>query len=101
LRSFQLFKLKLHLLQQSRLALRAAAVKLTAQLLDLKLEIANQGHLGLGARRFGLGIAATASACRRAARSAMIIACAVARSVGSDSEAITPVMEPHPSSSAS
>ena len=39
----QLFELKLHLLQQPRLALRAAAVKLPAQLLDLKLEMGDQG----------------------------------------------------------
>ena len=64
-RRLQLFELKLHLLQQPRLALRAAAVKLAAQLLDLELEMADQrfrarqvrlgvGRLGLGARRFGL-----------------------------------------------
>ena len=56
----------LHLLQQARLALRAGAVKLAPQLLDLELEMTDErfrarqvrlgvGSLGLGARRFGLG----------------------------------------------
>jgi hypothetical protein len=48
---FQLLKLKLHLLQQPSLALRAAAVNLTTQLLDLELEVADQRGLSLGARR--------------------------------------------------
>jgi len=57
---FQLFELKLHLLQQPRLALRAGAVKLAPQLLDLELEVADecfrarQVRLGIG--RFGTGI---------------------------------------------
>ena len=38
----QIFELKLHLLQQPRLALRAAAIKLAAQLLDLQLEMGDQ-----------------------------------------------------------
>ena len=38
----QIFKLKFHLLQQPRLALRAAAIKLTAKLLDLQLEMGDQ-----------------------------------------------------------
>ena len=46
----QLFELKLHLLQQPRLALRAAAVKLAPQLLDLELEVADQGF-GAPSRR--------------------------------------------------
>jgi hypothetical protein len=63
---FQLFELKLHLLQQARLALRAGAVKLAPQLLDLELEMTDEcfrarqvrlgiGSLGLGTRRFCLG----------------------------------------------
>jgi hypothetical protein len=41
-RRFQLFELKLHLLQQPRLALRAGAIELAPQLLDLELEMANE-----------------------------------------------------------
>ena len=58
-RRFQLFELKLHLLQQPRLALRAGAVKLAPQLLDLELEMADerfrarQVRLSIG--RFGAG----------------------------------------------
>ncbi len=59
-RCFQVFELQLHLLQQPRLALRAAAVKLPAQLLDLKLEMADQcfraRQIRLGIGRFGAGI---------------------------------------------
>jgi hypothetical protein len=55
---FQIFELKLHLLQKPRLALGAAAVKLPAQLLDLKLEIADQcfcaREVRLGIGRFSL-----------------------------------------------
>ena len=55
----QLFELQLHLLQQPRLALRAAAVKLAPQLLDLQLEMGDQrfgaGQVRLGIGRFGLG----------------------------------------------
>ena len=43
----QLFKLKLHLLQQSILALRARAVQLSPQLLDLELEVIDQRGFGL------------------------------------------------------
>src|SRR5215831_12052329 len=47
---FQLFKLKLHLLEQPTLALRAAAVNLATQLLDLELEVTDQsfGRLRVG-----------------------------------------------------
>jgi hypothetical protein len=41
-RGLQFFKLKLHLLQEARLALRAGAVKLPAQLLDLELVVGDQ-----------------------------------------------------------
>ena len=55
----QVFQLKFHLLQQPRLALRAAAVKLPAKLLDLELEMGDQrfraGVHRLGASRNGLG----------------------------------------------
>ncbi len=52
---FQLFKLKLHLLQEPCLALRAAAVNLATQLLDLELEVTDQclGRLRIGSFRFG------------------------------------------------
>jgi len=40
--SFQLFELKLHLFQQACFVLRAAAVQLAPQLLDLELEVADQ-----------------------------------------------------------
>ena len=60
---FQLFKLKLHLLQEPCLALRAAAINLATHLLDLELEVTDQclGRL----RRWqppALALAATASA---------------------------------------
>jgi hypothetical protein len=75
---FQLFKLKLHLLQQSRLAFRAGAVKLAAQLLDLELEMADQRFRVREIRqRVGPSARATTSlvsAETRAARSARIIA---------------------------
>src|SRR6516225_4675653 len=41
-RRFQLFELKLHLVQQPRLTLRARAVERPAQLLDLELEMADE-----------------------------------------------------------
>ena len=75
---FQLFKLKLHLLQQSRLAFRAGAVKLAAQLLDLELEMADQ-RFRLERSAWALAASARAlmslvSAATRAARSARIMA---------------------------
>ena len=55
----QLFELKFHLLQQPRLTLRAIAVKLAPQLLDLQLEMGDHsfraGVHRLGASRNGLG----------------------------------------------
>ncbi len=55
-RRLQLFKLKLHLLQQPRLALRASAVKLPLQLLDLQLVVGDQGgfRTGIGEPGFRL-----------------------------------------------
>ena len=61
-RHFELFELKLHQLQQAGLALRAGAIELAPQLLDLELEMADQsfgarqirlraGGLRLGVRR--------------------------------------------------
>ena len=50
---FQLFELELHLLQQSRLALRAMAVQRSPQLLDLELEMTDQCF---GARQIRLGV---------------------------------------------
>ena len=84
---FQLFELKLHLLQQPRLALRAGAIELAPQLLDLEPEWLISASVPAFT---ACALAATASASRRAARSARIIACAAARSVGSDSKAVTP-----------
>jgi len=49
---FQLFQLKLHLLQKPRLALGTVAVKRAAQLLDLKLEMGDQ-RVRAGCRRTG------------------------------------------------
>jgi hypothetical protein len=46
--SLQLFELKLHLLKQPRLALRARAVERAAQLLDLKLVVGDQRGAGIG-----------------------------------------------------
>ena len=87
-RRLQLFELKLHLLEQSRLALRAGAVELAAQLLDLELEWAISASVPAFT---ACARAATASASKRAARSARIIACAAARSDGSDSNCdVTP-----------
>ena len=94
---FQLFELKLHLLQQARRAFRTGAIKLAPQLLDLELEwlisasVLDRSALALAASALALAaaacaLAASASASTRAARSARIIACAAARSVGSDSE---------------
>ena len=61
-RRLQLFQLKLHLLQQSRLLLRARAVKLPAQLLDLEPVVGDQrfraGIHRLRASRNGFGFQA-------------------------------------------
>ena len=55
----QIFQLQFHLRQESRLALRAVAVKLAAKLLNLKLKMGDQrfraGVNRLGASRNGLG----------------------------------------------
>ena len=96
----QVFQLQLHLLEQPRLALRAAAIKLAPQLLDLELEMGDQrfvaGQIRLSIGRLGFSAcAAAASASSRAARSARIIACAAARSEGSDSEASSQADENH------
>ena len=48
----QLFELKLHLLQEPRLALRADAVKRPPQLLDLEPQMSDH-RLRAGARRIG------------------------------------------------
>ena len=57
---FQLFELKLHLFQQPRLALRARAIELAPQLLDLELEMADERfrarQIRLGIGRFGTSI---------------------------------------------
>ena len=74
---------KLHLLQQPRLVLRASAVKLPPQLLDLQLEMSDQRFRARRSPPAREPQAASAS--KRAARSARIIACAAARSDGSDS----------------
>src|SRR5271169_5917113 len=71
---------------------------MNASVLDRSAWALAASALALAASAWAL--AATASACRRAARSARIIACAAARSVGSDSRAVTPTMESHPSPSA-
>jgi hypothetical protein len=56
-RRFQLFELKLHLFQQASLALRAGAIELAPQLLDLELEMADERfrarQIRLGVGRFG------------------------------------------------
>ena len=52
-RCLQLFELKLHLFQQARLALRAGAIELAPQLLDLELEMADERFR---ARQIRLGV---------------------------------------------
>ena len=52
-RRLQLFELKLHLLQQPRLALRASAVKLPLQLLDLQLVVGDQCGFRTGIGELG------------------------------------------------
>src|SRR5690606_25596852 len=58
--SFQILELKLHLLEQPGLALRAAAVELAPELLDLQLQPRNQrlrpgtDRRRTGGKRFGL-----------------------------------------------
>ena len=52
-RRLQLLELKLHLFQQPRLALRASAVKLTAQLLDLQLVVGDQRGFRTGIGELG------------------------------------------------
>lgn len=84
-RRFQLFELKLYLLQEPRLALRAAAVNLATQLLNLELEVADEclsASASFALAASALALAATASASRCAVRSARIIACAAARQWG-------------------
>ena len=77
-RRLQLLQLKFHLLQQPRLALRAAAVKLAPKLLDLKLEMSDQCFR---ARRSLPAREPQPPRLPRAQRaSARIIACAAARS---------------------
>ena len=53
-------ELQLELIQKPHLALRALAVKLAAQLLDLQLQVSDQcfmvGQIGLGIGRFGFGV---------------------------------------------
>ena len=81
----ELLQLQFHLLQEPRLALRAAAVECAPQLLDLQLEMRDQ-RIRAGGQP-PCARAATASASTRAARSARIIAWAAARSDGSESRA--------------
>ncbi len=85
-RGLQLLELQLHLLEQPGLALRAAAVELAPQLLDLQLQMGDQ-RLGAGVLPADRTRRLRASASNpRAARSARIIAWAAARSVGSGSK---------------
>ncbi len=51
-RRFQLFKLKLHLIQQTRGPFRPVAVDLPAELRDLQLQVLDHS-VGAGRRRFG------------------------------------------------
>ena len=81
----ELFELQFHLIEQPRRALRTGAIELAAQLLDLELEM-TRSALRLPWRcGFRFGARCDRPPLRRAPRSAMIIACAAARSDGSDS----------------
>ena len=57
---FEIFELQLHLLEKARLAFRAAAVELPAQLLDRELEVCDERfrarQIGLGVGRLGTSL---------------------------------------------
>ena len=70
-RRFQLFELKLHLLQQPCLALRAGAIELAPQLLDLELEwLMNASVLDRSAWALAASARATASLASASTRAA-------------------------------